>query len=154
MPQVEAFMGGNGCGPDKNWRYADNIWCTPSPGSGMPAIAVVVETDEDSHVSRLSACELAKASRQTEAIIGCLGLHALVYHIRFNPDACDHARVPFEKRLRVVAGRIVEILMSSDHSDPPGTILLEYYYYHSSAQKHIDWARSYPDVCRVLGAVY
>jgi len=114
-------------------RRPDLLWVIPGK------VAVVVEIDEDSHVTRESSCELRKISEQNEAIQLIEGCECIpVYTIRVNPDAYDGGNVTKKERAEKVASLLGDILHGEHEYEQNGFMKVIFCYYHSKSRHHID----------------
>ena len=114
-------------------RRPDLLWVIPGK------VAVVVEIDEDSHITRESSCELRKISEQNEAIQLLEGCECIPVHtIRVNPDAYDGGNVTKKERAERVAGLLRDILYGEHDYEQNGYMKVIFCYYHSKSRHHID----------------
>ena len=114
-------------------RRPDLLWVIPGK------VAVVVEIDEDSHVTRESSCETSKISEQNEAIQLLEGCECIpVYTIRVNPDAYDGGNVTKKERAEKVASLLGDILHGEHEYEQNGFMKVIFCYYHSKSRHHID----------------
>jgi len=120
------------CG-DLEKRRPDLLWVIPNK------VAIVIEIDEDSHVSRESSCEVRKISEQNLTIQSspdCRNIPVLSF--RVNPDAYDKDEVSLEERAKIV-GNIVKHVLHGDYElEPNAYAKIFFCFYHSKSQKHID----------------
>lgn len=120
------------CG-DLEKRRPDLLWVIPNK------VAVVVEIDEDSHVSRESSCEVRKISEQNLAIQDspdCQNIPVLTF--RVNPDAYDKDDVSLEDRAKIVGNLVKNILHGDYELETNAYQKIFFCFYHSKSQKHID----------------
>lgn len=108
------------CG-DLERRRPDLLWIVPGER------AVVVEIDEDSHVSRESSCEARKISEQNLAI----HCHPVIT-FRVNPGPCDTSESSLEERAAVVGALVKKMIREGDRTE------IFFCYYHSKSARHIE----------------
>ena len=114
------------CG-DLDRRRPDLIWIVPNKR------AIVVEIDEDSHISREPICEVRKISEQNLAIQGMIEMmYRPVITIRVNPDKCNTNDTSLEERAIVIGDLVKRFFHEGDNTE------VFFCYYHTKSNKHIE----------------
>jgi len=140
--------GGNDCGdikfsrPDMTWFVIDDDFANPR--------IVVVEVDEQSHVSRQVECEARRLSEQFVALQAASlrksgSAETRILFLRFNPDGYT------SESIEVVAAEARNFLFEGGwKAFSPLCPHLAYFYYSNGGQKHIDYMKAQGDAVNVV----